>query len=103
MAIDRQTLEEAARLLLGPEFKRPLARILGPHHPDGARESLDPRLPFRWFADPVTPEGEPNRQARPIPAWVAPVMARLLAERADELVRDADRARALSARMAGEA
>ncbi|QDI79005.1 hypothetical protein E8E01_00345 [Methylorubrum populi] len=99
MPTSREALEEAARLLLGPEFKRPLAKLLGPHHPNGARESLDPRLPFRWFADPNTPEGDTNRQYRPIPGWVGPVLARLLEERAEELARDAERARVLSARL----
>ena len=101
MSVDRQTLEEAARLLLGREWKRPLAKILGPHHPAGPRESLDPRLPFRWAAEPAT---DPNRkdQSRPVPEWVGPVLSRLLAERAEALAADADRARALSDRIKGE-
>lgn len=99
MARDRHTLEEAARLLLGPEFKRPLAKLLGPHHPDGPRKTLDPRLPFRWMADPVTADGQPNPQARPIPWWVWPVIAQLLAERADELSFQASDARHLAERL----
>jgi hypothetical protein len=62
------TLRRAGELLLGADWKRPLARLLGPHHPQGARESMDPRLPFRWAS------GE-----RPIPAWVGPVLGHLLA------------------------
>lgn len=90
MTISPDTLEEAARLLLGPEWKRPLARLLGPHHPAGARESLDPRLPFRWAS------GE-----RPVPGWVPPVLAQALAERAEILSRDAEFARALADRLKG--
>ncbi len=104
--LDQKLLEEAARLLLGDEFKRPLATLLGPHHPHGAREHLDYRLPFRWFASQTDANGEPNKGWRPVPAWVWPVIARLLAERAGELVheadharRSADRARALAARL----
>lgn len=90
MTISTDTLEEAGRLLLGDEWKRPLARLLGPHHPSGARESLDPRLPFRWAS------GE-----RPVPDWVGPVLSRLLSERAESLARDAKAARALAKRLRG--
>ncbi|KQU31141.1 hypothetical protein ASG63_16670 [Methylobacterium sp. Leaf94] len=79
-----ETLAEACELLLGPEWKRPTAKLLGPHHPDGARESLDPRLPFRWAS------GE-----RAVPDWVPPVLSHLLSERAETLAADAKRARAL--------
>lgn len=99
MARDRQALEEAARLLLGEEFKRPLARLLGPHHPDGPRKTLDPRLPFRWFAEPLNADGRSNTQARPIPDWVWPVIAKLLADRADELSFQASDARHLAERI----
>lgn len=78
-------LEQAGRLLLGDEWKRPLAKLLGPYHPMGARESLDPRLPFRWAS------GE-----RPIPAWVPVAMAALLEIRAKELLRQSDEALAVS-------
>lgn len=100
MGIDRATLEEAGRLLLGPEWKRPLAKLLGPHHPSGARESLDPRLPFRWASAPQTDPSKKD-QCRPVPDWVGPALSRLLAERADTLIADADRARALSDRLKG--
>ena len=66
-------LREAAELLLGAEWQRPLARVLGPLHPDGPRESLDPRLIQRWAA------GE-----RPIPGWVAPTLGRLLADAVEQ-------------------
>ncbi len=70
--MDPETLAYAGKLLLGPEWQRPMARLLGPHHPAGARDSLDPRLVQRWAS------GE-----RPIPAWVAHVLAHLLDDRAD--------------------
>jgi hypothetical protein len=101
MALDRHSLEEAGRLLLGNEWKRPLARLLGPYHPDGPRETLDPRLPFRWAVDP-SEDPKTGARGRPIPEWVGPVLSRLLAERADVLAADADRARALSDRLRGE-
>lgn len=72
--MDRQTLEKAGVLLLGPDWKLPLASVLGPHHPEGAREKIDPRLVRRWAA------GD-----RAIPGWVAPVIIDLLMERSKEL------------------
>lgn len=67
------TLAHAGELILGAEWRRPLARVLGPLHPDGKRESIDPRLIMRWAA------GE-----RPIPEWVAPALAKLLSVRAGQ-------------------
>lgn len=83
MSMTKEHLEQAGRLLLGEEWKRPLAKLLGPYHPTGARESLDPRLPFRWAS------GE-----RPIPTWVTGVLSELLAKRKVELefmARECDR------------
>lgn len=102
--LDQATLEQAARLLLGDEYKRPLARLLGPFHPAGPRETLDPRLPFRWFAPPLTADGEPNPGHRPIPGCVWPVLADLLEGHAlhletvtlRKLAREAREARKLS-------
>lgn len=101
MTISRETLRLAGELLIGPEWKRPLAKLLGPYHPQGARETLDPRLPFRWAAEPSTDPGNKD-QSRPVPDWVGPVLARLLDERTDDLARDAQRARALSTLLKGE-
>jgi hypothetical protein len=81
----KEQLEAAGRLLLGEEWKRPLAKLLGPYHPQGARESMDPRLPFRWAS------GE-----RPIPAWVDVVIEMMLERRAQRYERAAVEARALS-------
>ncbi|MBZ6411116.1 MULTISPECIES: hypothetical protein [Methylobacterium] len=59
-----------------------MASLLGPYHPEGARERLDPRLVRRWAVGD-RPGG------RPIPPWVGPVLAALLEERAKQLARDA--------------
>lgn len=92
-ALDRKTLEQAARLLLGDEWKRPLAKLLGAYHPNGPRESIDPRLPFRWTMEP--PEDSTAKfNGRPIPPWIWPVLSELLHERALDLAaqsRDAQR------------
>lgn len=76
-------LELAGRFLLGNEWKRPLAKLLGPYHPDGHRDSLDPRLPFRWASG-----------GRPIPRWVEIVLGLMLERRVVQLqsmARDAER------------
>lgn len=70
--MDPEALAHVGKLLIGSEWQRPMARLLGPWHPAGARDSLDPRLVQRWAS------GE-----RPVPAWVASVLAHLLEERAD--------------------
>jgi hypothetical protein len=81
----------AGRLLLGDEWKRPLARLLGPHRPQGARETMDPRLPFRWAS------GE-----RPIPGWVAPVLVRPLRDRAEDLSAQMDACEGVARELVGE-
>jgi hypothetical protein len=83
-----ETLEEAGILLAGPDWKLPMSALLGPHHPEGARERIDPRLVRRWAA------GE-----RPIPHWVRPVLAELLVRRTMQLSREANRARDLCLRL----
>lgn len=82
----KEQLEAAGKLLLGEEWKRPLAKLLGPYHPHGGRETLDPRLPFRWAS------GE-----RPIPTWVDHVLEILLGHRSQRLEAAAIEARELSA------
>ena len=81
----------AGRLLSGrdEEWKRPLARMLGAMHPDGPRESLDPRGVDRWASG-----------AREIPGWVGPAVARLLTDLADSLEFEAAAARAVAVRVA---
>lgn len=85
-------LAAAGRLLSDdPEgWKRPLARSLGPLHPDGPRETLDPRGVDRWASG-----------AREIPGWVGPAVARLLVDLAEGLEADASAAREVAARVAG--
>ena len=80
--MDKETLEQAGKLLLGPDWKLPMATLLGPYHPEGARERIDPRLVRRWAA------GD-RHGGRPIPDWVAPVLAVLLKERSKQLAADA--------------
>jgi hypothetical protein len=80
-----KTLARAGTLLLGAEWQRPLARVVGPYHPQGARESIDPRLVQRWAS------GE-----RPIPAWVPLVISDMLIERVGELDRQAREAEKLA-------
>ncbi|UYW24826.1 hypothetical protein OKC48_16255 [Methylorubrum extorquens] len=83
MALDRQLLADVGEYLFGSEWRRAMARALGPLHPRGARETIDPRLPARWAT------GE-----RDIPAWVGPALGHLLQEREE-------RVKALNARING--
>ncbi|MBE7197154.1 MAG: hypothetical protein INR70_05040 [Parafilimonas terrae] len=80
MSLDRVLLCEVGQFLYGDEWRRRLARDLGPLHPAGARDSIDHRLPARWAAG-----------QKPIPAWVGPALKRLLAEREASLLALADR------------
>ncbi|ACB78269.1 conserved hypothetical protein [Methylorubrum populi BJ001] len=70
MPFDRHALIEFGEGLYGTEWRRALARALGPLHPKGARPTIDPRLPARWAT------GE-----RDIPPWVGPAVLRLARER----------------------
>lgn len=80
MAISRETLAEIGAFLHGAEWRRALARDLGPHHPQGARETIDPRLVARWDT------GE-----RDIPEWIAPALVAVLTDRASEALNLARR------------
>ncbi len=82
--MDLASLTEIGRLLYGEDWQRPLARGLGPLHPDGARESIDDRLVRRWAA------GD-----RPIPAWVGQAVLKLMLKGATVYEK---RARALRVR-----
>ncbi|MFC4172382.1 hypothetical protein ACFOYU_09955 [Microvirga sp. GCM10011540] len=86
--MDPETLARAGQLLLGPEWQRPMARLLGPRHPGGIRESLDPRLIQRWAS------GE-----RPVAAWVPGVLADLLAARSGQLRAAAKECETLAAAL----
>lgn len=86
MKLDRKTLFDVGVFLHGGDWRRPIAKDLGPLHPEGFRETIDPRLPARWAT------GE-----RDIPAWVGPAIAHLLEERAWRMELDVERARKLAA------
>ncbi len=86
--MDTETLARAGQLLLGPEWQRPMARLLGPRHPGGIRESLDPRLIQRWAS------GE-----RPVPSWVPGVLADLLTARSGQLRHAATECESLAAAL----
>jgi len=70
----RDLLVRAGSVLFGPEWQRPIARMLGPLHPEVGRGTIDDRLVRRWAS------GE-----RPIPDWVIPALQRVIASRAAEL------------------
>lgn len=88
MKLDKDTLCVVGTFLHGSDWRRPLAKDLGPLHPEGSRETIDPRLPARWAT------GE-----RDIPAWVGPAIAHLLDERAYLMSTDVDRAHSLARRL----
>jgi hypothetical protein len=72
-------LAEAAQAALGPEWHRGLARLLGPHHPDGPRDAIDDRLVRRWASG-----------QRAVPTWVPVALASILRDEAASLLRAAD-------------
>lgn len=88
MDIDR--LSAAARLLYGDDWQRPLARGLGPLHPDSARDSIDDRLVRRWAS------GE-----RPVPGWVRGAVVEILKTEASARERQAASLRAEATSLAG--
>ncbi|GEL41805.1 hypothetical protein MEX01_23960 [Methylorubrum extorquens] len=63
----------------GEDWRRPLARLLGPHHPAGPRNEIDPRMVSRWASG-----------AMEIPDWVPEVLARLTRETGERLLDVAD-------------
>jgi hypothetical protein len=86
--MDPSTLARAGHLLLGADWQMPLARLLGPRHPSGERESLDPRLVRRWAS------GE-----RPVPSWVPGILAGLLTARSGQLRHAATECETLAAAL----
>lgn len=76
-------LERAGRALAGDDWRRPLARALGPLHPDGAREEIEQRLMSRWALG-----------QREIPPWVRTALVGLLWQHAQDLHHQADEAAA---------
>ena len=88
MHLDLGVVTSVAPLLYGDDWQRPLARGLGPHHPDGARESIDARLVRRWAS------GE-----RPVPMWVGSALVALLEEEAARHDTQAQACRARAERL----
>lgn len=84
-AVTFEQLKAAGELLVGPEWQRAFARMLGPFHPDGHRDTIDDRLVRRWAT------GE-----RPIPPWVDVVIEMRLESRAQHFEAAARKARRLS-------
>lgn len=83
----RAFLVAAGTTIYGQDWQRPLARGLGPLHPDGAREAIDDRLVRRWVS-----------AERDVPEWVAAALRDLAR---DALVDAGDRIEALRALAAG--
>ncbi len=78
--MDRDLLIRAGEALrAGEDWRRPLARLLGPHHPDGPRDELDPRMVSRWASGQMG-----------IPEWVQEALARLTRETGERLLNVAD-------------
>lgn len=87
------TLRRAAALLVGPDpGAREMGRLLGPAHPDGPRDELDPRLMRRWLSG-----------ARDIPGWVVAELERLLIAEATRLRSASEAAWKLANEIAAEA
>lgn len=81
-------LARVGNILIGRDWQRPLARLLGQVHPAGPRETMDPRLIQRWAV------GE-----RRVPDWVIPKLSELLNARAVELREQAREADDLAAQL----
>ena len=63
----------------GEDWRRPVARLLGPLHPNGARDEIDPRMVSRWASG-----------ALDIPGWVGEALATLTREIGEKLLDVAD-------------
>ncbi|MCI9879585.1 MULTISPECIES: hypothetical protein [Methylobacterium] len=81
-------LAQVGRLILGREWQRPMARLLGQLHPEGPRETMDPRLIQRWAGG-----------LRRVPEWVVPKLTELLEMRAVELQRQSREAYELAEQL----
>lgn len=84
MTMTPELLAKAGEALTGDteEWSRALARALGAYHPDGPRETIDPRSVSRWR----------NGSLEILP-WVGEVLPRLLMDEADALEAHAERLR----------
>lgn len=59
----------------GEDWRRPMARLLGPYHPAGPRDEIDPRMVSRWASGAMV-----------IPEWVGEALARLTRETGERLL-----------------
>ena len=88
MLLNVEMLTKAGELLGGRTWQAELARELAPYRPD-SNSPIDDSLVRKW-----------KRGERPIPAWVEPALADLLAKRAKRLSEMSDEAARLAKRLA---
>lgn len=82
-------LAAAGELLTGAQWQTGLGRLLGPHHPRGARECVDTAYVRKWVRGEI-----------PIPEWVQRVLARELAQHPKRLARQARQCETLARKLA---
>lgn len=77
----REMLARAGEALTGDDnWAKPLARELGRHHPDGPRDTIDPRSVSRW-----------RTGAMEILPWAIAALPTILRDHADALETEAHR------------
>lgn len=77
----REMLARAGEALTGSDnWAKALARALGAHHPDGPRETIDPRSVSRW-----------RTGAMDILPWAIEALPNILRDHADALETEAHR------------
>lgn len=89
MTPDQLRMAGAAIVGRDDEWQRELCRILGPLHPEGPREVLDPRLLRRWLSG--------NRE---IPSWVVVHLSQELHGAAGRLIERGHYLRSLAREIA---
>lgn len=72
-------MEMVGRTAFGSDWQRPMARALGPYHPNGPRESIDDRLVRRWAS-----------AEREIPEWAIQSLQSILVEQAKDCIAHAE-------------
>lgn len=77
----RDMVALAGRALTGTDdWAKPLARALGAYHPDGPKETIDPRSVSRW-----------RTGAMEVLPWALEALPLILREHAERLEAEADR------------
>ena len=85
----RDLVALAGRALTGTDdWAKALARELGRHHPDGPRDTIDPRSVSRW-----------RTGAMEVLPWATAALPTILREHAERLDDEADRLRARAGRL----